>query len=64
MVLELVRIKLKQNWQKEIMGFHNIFRIVSFNFPITTIAIYVIHIVSTCVCARARDTKKLRKRKL
>lgn len=48
MVLALVGIKLKQNWQK-IMGFHNISDFFSYNFQLT-IAIYMIHIcVYICV---------------
>lgn len=52
MVLELVRIKLKQNWQK-LMGFHNTSGIFSFNFQLTA-AIYMIHICAY-VCVQEKE---------
>lgn len=46
------------------MGFCNNFRIVSFNFQITTIAIYMIHIcVYMCVCKRKRHKHKTTEKK-
>lgn len=65
MVLELVRIILKQNWQKINNGVSENFQnLTSFKFQITTIATYMTHVcMYVCVCKRRRYKNENKERK-